>query len=209
MIFDLDGTLVDSMPIHGEAWMEVLPKFGLKLDPARLLVIGGMPAPKIVALLAQEQNVNVNPGEVAAAKAEAYLRKIERVQPIDPIIQIARRWHDHIPLAIATGSNHHTTSILLELLGIKWLFSSIITYEEVTRPKPYPDLYLKAAQNIKVEPMRCLGFEDTPIGIKGLRAAGMHAVYVPHFLKRYRSLYPEKVTPSPSPLSSILSAWYQ
>ena len=188
MIFDLDGTLIDSMPIHGKAWMETLPRFGLRMDPNRLLILGGTPSTQIVRLLAEEQGVEVDPVTVARQKAEAYLRRLAWVRPIEPMLRIVRRWAKRIPLAVATGGQFAVAERVLEATGLARYFQAVVTSDQVPHPKPAPDLYLEAARRIGVAPSDCLGFEDTPTGLQGLQNAGIPAVYVPDFLARWKRL---------------------
>ncbi len=210
MIFDLDGTLLDSMPVHGKAWMETLPRFGLHMDPKRLLILGGTPSTQIVRILAEEQGVEVDPVTVARQKAEAYLRRLSWVRPIEPVLRIVRRWHRRIPLAVATGGQFAVAERVLEATGLASYFQAVVTSDQVPRPKPAPDLYLEAARRIGVAPSDCLGFEDTPTGLQGLQTAGIQAVYVPDFLARWKRLgyrpNPEQLPP-PEETIPALSAW--
>ncbi len=173
LIFDCDGTLADTMPIHFLAWQEAIKPAGLLFDEDRFYSLGGVPTDKIIALLAEEQGVSVDVAKLSETKEEAYARKISEVEPIEPIVAIAREHHGRLPLAVGSGGTRPTVIATLETIGIIDLFDHIVTAEDTTLHKPEPDVYLHAAGLLGVESNTCRVYEDTDLGIEAAKRAGM------------------------------------
>ena len=177
LVFDCDGTLADTMPAHFEAWTEIARKYGLSFSEARFYSLGGAPANKILAMLAAEQGVALDHEAVAHEKEHLFHDKyLDHVREIEPVVAIARRYHGHKPLAVATGGIRKVIDRCLNNLGIRDLFDTLVSSEDVAHHKPAPDTYLEAARRLGVEPTRCCAFEDTDIGLQAARSAGMTAV---------------------------------
>ena len=173
LIFDCDGTLADTMPIHFLAWQEAIKPAGLEFSEERFYSLGGVPTDKIIALLCDEQNKSVDIAEIDRAKEDAYTALINRVEPIEPIVDIARQHHGQIPLAVGSGGYRDTVMATLKTIGILNLFDHIVAAEDTERHKPEPDVYLRAAELIGVKPALCRVYEDTDLGIESARRAGM------------------------------------
>lgn len=176
LIFDCDGTLVDTMPGHFRAWRETLDRYGLVLPEPRFYALGGVPTRDIVALLAREAGRAVDVDEVAAAKETLAERYLARPAPIPEVVAIAAAARGTMPMAVATGSVRVVADRALRAVAIRDWFSVLVAAEDVQRPKPAPDTYLQAAQRLGVAPQRCRAFEDTELGLESARAAGMEAV---------------------------------
>ncbi|MCX8091553.1 MAG: beta-phosphoglucomutase family hydrolase [Verrucomicrobiae bacterium] len=186
LIFDCDGTLVDTMPLHFRAWQQVAPRHGLHFPEDRFYALGGVPSRDIARILAAEQGVTLDPLAVAREKEAAYLEQLDDITPIPEIVAIAREHHGKIPLAVATGGSHRVVEQVLARLGLRSLFAVIVTSEDVTRQKPAPDIFLEAARRLGVPPERCRAYEDTDLGLQAIRAAGMEAVDVRALLSHLR-----------------------
>lgn len=180
LIFDFDGTLADTMPLHWRAWEAIVAKYGLAFNLERFMSWGGKPAREILRLLLEEQSVRLDVSSVAAEKEALYLRHIDSIRPIEPVLAIVRDHHGKLPMAIATGGSRHVVQQVLARLGIDHYFDVLVTNEDVTRFKPAPDVFLEAARRMQVPPHACRAYEDTDLGLKAIRAAGMHAVDVRH-----------------------------
>jgi beta-phosphoglucomutase-like phosphatase (HAD superfamily) len=178
LIFDCDGTLVDSMPLHWRAWDTVCKRHGIKFSEKRHYAMGGTPSRKILAMLKEEQGLDFDPLQVSNEKEEAYLPLIPQVRLIEPVVEIARKHRGRIPMAVATGGRTQFIRPLLERLGIADWFSALVTSDDVENPKPAPDTFLKAAALLGVPSEECRAFEDTDLGMESIRAAGMEAVDV-------------------------------
>ena len=178
LIFDCDGTLADTMPLHWRAWQMVTKRHGLVFPEDRFYSLGGVPSRDILKLLAVEQDRALDHIAVAHEKEEAYLPLMSQVEPIHAVVQIAREYHGKLPMAVASGGTRRIIGQVLEHLGIRNLFDAVVTSEMVRNQKPAPDIFLEAAKRIGVEPQFCRAYEDTDLGLQAIRAAGMDAVDV-------------------------------
>ncbi len=178
LIFDCDGTLADSMPLHWRAWDAVCKRNGIELSEERFYKLGGVPSQKILAMLKQEQGLSFDPAEISRQKEEAYLPLMAEVKLIEPVAAIAREHVGKLPMAVATGGRTKYIRPLLEGLGISDWFQAIVTSDDVKNHKPAPDTFLKAAALLGVPPEDCRAFEDTDLGMEAIRAAHMDAVDV-------------------------------
>lgn len=176
LIFDMDGTLADTMPTHLIAWSQSMAEHDLVLSEDRFYALGGVPANKIIAMLAKEQGKVVDPDAIADAKEALFLELLKDVEPVVPVKAIADFHREYIPMAVATGSPKWVAERILKALGIRDWFGAVVGAECVPNSKPAPDVYLKAAELIGVDPKRCHAFEDTQLGIEAARNAGMAVV---------------------------------
>lgn len=183
LIFDCDGTLVDSMPVHWRAWQAVCQRHGIDFAEDRYYSLGGVPSKKIFAMLIEEQRLDLDPEEMSRQKEEAYLPIMDDVQPIEPIVAIAREHCGRLPMAVATGGRADYVMPVLQRVGIADWFGAIVTSDDVQNHKPAPDTFLKAAALLGVPAEDCRAYEDTDLGMRAIRAAGMEAVDVREILK--------------------------
>lgn len=176
LIFDMDGTLADTMPTHFVAWSQTLKKYGIHFSEERFYALGGVPAVDIIILLAKEQGQSIDAAAVAIEKEVLFEALVGEVQPVQEVKAIAERHRDYLPMAVATGSPMWVAEKILTALGIREWFRAVVTADCVENPKPAPDVYLKAAQGIGVDPQRCHAFEDTALGVQAAARAGMTVV---------------------------------
>lgn len=181
VIFDCDGTLVDSMPAHFDAWCEALASYGaggiFKEDV--FFAMGGRPTRDIVEDLNSEYGLKLNPEAIALAKREAFLRKLHLVEFIDEVAEFARKLTGKMPLAVASGGSRYVVEKTLRLLNCSDWFDEVVTADDVQNGKPSPDIFLKAAELLGVAPGKCLVIEDAPPGVMAAEAAGMQVFTVP------------------------------
>jgi beta-phosphoglucomutase-like phosphatase (HAD superfamily) len=182
LIFDCDGTLADTMPLHWRAWQAVTRRHGLDLAEDRFYSLGGVPSRDILKILSAEQGVPLDHLAVAREKEAEYLPLIAQVEPVNAVVGIARRHYGKIPMAVASGGTRHIIEQVLQHLGIRHLFNTIVTSEDIIRQKPAPDIFLEAARRLGVPPHLCRAYEDTDLGLEAIRAAGMEAVDVRQLL---------------------------
>jgi beta-phosphoglucomutase family hydrolase len=176
LIFDCDGTLVDTMPLHWQAWQLTSARHSLVFPEERFYALGGVPSRDIVKMLAIEQGLALDPLAVAREKEEAYLAVMTSATPIAEVVEVVRRHHGELPMAVASGGTRKVIEMVLAHAGIRSYFQAVVTSEDVVRQKPAPDIFLEAARRIGVAPERCRAFEDTDLGLQAIRAAGMEAV---------------------------------
>jgi HAD superfamily hydrolase (TIGR01509 family) len=185
-IFDLDGTLADTMPTHFVAWTTVARQHGLVFPEARFYSLGGVPTVKIAAMLIQEAGLSLDPLAVALEKEQAYFDALspDGIRGIEPVLDLALAHRNEGPLAIASGGVRRVVMRSLESLRIADWFDAIVTAEDTVRHKPDPDVFLEAARRLNAAPATCTVYEDTDIGLEAARRAGMRGVDVRAFLTR-------------------------
>jgi len=178
LVFDCDGTLADTMPLHWRAWQVIAKKYKLHFPQDRFYALGGVPSRDILKMLAEEQGVSFDYIKAAQEKENEYLPMMAEVEPIHAVVEIARANFGKIPMAVASGGTQPIIVQVLEHLKIRHLFGAIVTSEMVKHQKPAPDIFIEAARRIGVDPKCCRGYEDTDLGMTAIRAAGMDAVDV-------------------------------
>lgn len=181
VIFDCDGTLVDSMPAHFDAWCEALSIHGaggvFKEDV--FFAMGGRPTIDIVVELNDEYNLHLNPEAVAFAKREAFLKRLHTITLIDEVASFAESLRGKVPMAIASGGSRMVVEKTLRIVGISDWFDEVVTADDVSEGKPAPDIFIKAAKLLGVNPMNCLALDDAPAGILAAQRAGMQVITIP------------------------------
>jgi len=183
IIFDCDGTLADTMPLHWRAWNTVALKHGLHFPEERFYALGGVPSRDILKMLSEEQGKPLDHLAVAREKEEEYLPSLPLVRPIEVVVKVAERNHGRLPMAVASGGQKPIIEQVLAHLKILHYFDAVVTSEDVTRQKPAPDIFLEAARRIGVAPEHCRAYEDTDLGITAIRSAGMEAIDVRELLR--------------------------
>ena len=180
-IFDCDGTLADTMPIHQEAWIAALRRHGATFEFTWDLFMSraGKTIELTVAELNAEFGLTLDPTLVAAAQRAQFDALAVGIKPIDEVVAFAReRAVAGCPVSVASGGDAVTVHRTLSTIGVSDLFPIVVTAEEVAHGKPAPDLFLLAAERMGVAPAECLVFEDSLLGITAAERAGMGAVLV-------------------------------
>lgn len=173
LIFDCDGTLVDTMPLHWSAWCAICKETGLKFNKESFYALAGVPGKDIIRELANEQGIALDPLEVYARKRAFFLNGLQSVKAIPCVVRFAseaRRMG--IPTAVASGSSRSQVEQALTLTGIHSLFDAVVGNEDYENAKPSPDAFLTAAARLGVPPQGCWAFEDSDIGIEAIKRAG-------------------------------------
>jgi HAD superfamily hydrolase (TIGR01509 family) len=172
-IFDCDGTLADSMPVHYRAWADSLGKYGGQMPEELFYALGGWPSNKMVELLNERFGTSLDPELVAAEKEYLYLERMATIQPIREVAEFAHQVAAFAKVSVASGGVLPVVTRTLETIGFKGFFPVIVTTEQVKRGKPFPDMFLEAARRMGVHPSDCLVLEDSTAGFEAATAAGM------------------------------------
>jgi HAD superfamily hydrolase (TIGR01509 family) len=172
-IFDCDGTLADSMPIHYLAWEKAVGEAGGQIPEDLFYSLGGVPSRQIVSLLNEKFGTRMDPETLATLKEEYYVDLLTRVTPIDDVVRFAKEAATFAKVAVASGGILPVVLKTLDSIGFGGFFSVVVTSEQVPRGKPHPDMFLEAAHRLDVLPEACLVVEDSPAGFEAARAAGM------------------------------------
>lgn len=184
-IFDCDGTLVDSMPLHYIAWVESLKQHDAPFEFTEEVFYAhaGIKEQDVVKILNAQYGTNIDPVSVDELKMEIFRKRIPEVQPVRPVAEFAKSLEGRFPMAVASGSEEPTVRGCLEATGLIYLFETIITPKLVKHGKPAPDMFLLAAERMGIAPSECLVLEDGNSGLEAAKAAGMQAVFIPRAMR--------------------------
>lgn len=174
-IFDCDGTLIDSMPLHHRAWREALASGGATFDFDWSLFTSraGMPLIETVVALNQQFDTTLDPEAVVVEQRRVYRSLLPSVRAIDSVVEFARRVAEHAPAGVASGGHQQEVEQSLEGLQLRGLFACVVTSNDVRRGKPDPEMFLRCAELLGVPARSCLVIEDGELGIEAARRAGM------------------------------------
>lgn len=178
LIFDLDGTLADSMPIHFLAYKNILVEYGIHFTPELFAKLAGIPAVGTIEKLNEWFGTKMDAEVVGHFKESEYEKIMHKMKPIAPVVELAKKYHGILPMAVGTGGYHRLAWKTMDILGLDKYFDILVATEDVARPKPFPDTFLKCAELMGVEPSVCEVFEDAELGIQAANAAGMMATLV-------------------------------
>ncbi|MFD1805330.1 beta-phosphoglucomutase family hydrolase [Pasteurella oralis] len=175
LIFDMDGTLIDTMPCHAQAWLMVGEYYGYALQPEIMYKMAGAPLRTIAQAIMQEANMPLTLlQDVMRLKRQFGKALILNQAKLLPAANVAKHFYQQKAMALGTGSHREMTYLLLDKLDIAHCFEAVVTSEDVEKHKPAPDTFLRCAELIQVKPQDCLVFEDADLGVQAGLAAGMH-----------------------------------
>lgn len=178
-LFDCDGTLVDSMPLHYVAWCQTLDEWGCPFPEELFYAWGGRPVVEIIAELNEQHALAMPVEEVGRRKEERYQQLLPKLTAIAEVVEHVEEAYGRIPLAVVSGSTRESVTASLSALGLLDRFDAMVCAGDYTNAKPDPEAFLLAARLLEVPAHDCLVFEDTDMGIAAATAAGMAAVRVP------------------------------
>jgi beta-phosphoglucomutase family hydrolase len=184
LIFDSDGTLVDTMPLHYLAWQETVEAESAHFPEQLFYDLAGVPSDKITMILNEKFGYQLDPQQTAIKKEQLFLEKyLPQARPIEAVLAIAKAYKGRLPMAVATGGVPRVVNSALKAIGMEDFFDTVVTSEDVANGKPAPDTFLEAARRLKVAPQYCVVFEDSDLGLEGAKRAGMTAIDVRPWLK--------------------------
>ena len=181
VVFDLDGVVADSEPLHVRAWVQALGGLGVsvqEIGEPSLAAWVGVPDVEIVGGLVERFRLPLGAEELLGRKRAAYRELIPEALAAFPGVSEELASWDGVPLAMATATPRREAELMLRTLGLAGVFRVLVTRDEVRRPKPAPDCYLLAASGLGLDPARCAAVEDAPYGVRAAREAGMHVLGV-------------------------------
>lgn len=176
IIFDMDGTLIDSMPRHLDAWAVTAEKFDFPFEREWLYSLGGMPGEKIVELLNQRYQLALSPVDVSEFRMVTFSEFDDHGGPITCTNKILDHFYGSKKLAVGTGSPRDHALRVLDDTGILAKLNAVVSATDVEHHKPNPDTFLLAANKIGIEPNLCVVFEDTELGKQAAHSALMDCV---------------------------------
>jgi len=182
LIFDLDGTLVDSMPLHYEAWKEVCAMKGLDFSEEEFYGLAGVPSDRIFEIINERHGTDFEPKSDSHLKEETYLKKIDQLKPVEPVLALAKKYHGILPMSIGTGSPGQHSWEAVRTLGLDAYFDILISKNDVKEGKPNPETFLKCAEAMHMDPKFCQVFEDGDPGLQAAKTAGMIATDIRDYI---------------------------
>jgi HAD superfamily hydrolase (TIGR01509 family) len=179
-IFDCDGTLADSMPVHYESFLSSFEFMGVDIDLSEEVYYGlaGVPIHEFTGYINRKFSKNIDSHELDEVKNRFFRESLDQIKPVPEVLALFKASVGKFAIGVASGGTRHCVSRTLSILGIDHLVEALVTAEDVARGKPAPDIFLKTAELLGVDPKACLVFEDAGLGIEAAHSAGMQAVHV-------------------------------
>lgn len=181
LIFDLDGTLADTMPIHFVAWKNAAARYGIDFTVELFQTLAGIPLYPTVEKLNELFGKNIDPKEMGDIKETEFEQNMHLTPEIRIVTDLVRAYHGKLPMAVGTGGARRLALKTLGIIGLDNHFDVLVASEDVTNYKPHPETFLKCAEQLGVAPSHCEVFEDGILGIQAARAAGMMVVDVTEY----------------------------
>jgi HAD superfamily hydrolase (TIGR01509 family) len=175
LLFDCDGTLVDTMQLHRIVWHQIFGRYGFEMtdewwEEYANVAVG----PFVRAVIPDAADALAM--QLLEEGNQLFLEALHLLEPIEHVVEIAREFHGRLPMAVVTGGFRDVILPTLDTVGITGLFDPIVTTDDVVDSKPAPDLYLRAMAMLGVDPGQCVAYEDSEIGMASARAAGVGTV---------------------------------
>lgn len=192
LIFDLDGTIVDTMPAHFFAWREALLNENIDFTPDLFAKFAGVTNSSIIEKLNGMFGTCIDAVKKSEEKENIFLRTISRTKVVEPVAEIIQKYHGHLPMSVGTGGHRAVAEKTLSITGMDRFFDVLVTADDITHPKPHPETFLKCAALMNIPPEYCQVFEDGTPGIKAAEDAGMKVVDVTNY---YQTTIGKEVAP--------------
>lgn len=179
-IFDMDGVIIDSEPVHSRVKMDTFRHFGFDFDEKRLAeFMGGTSGLIFRTIIAETGRTDITPEEMAEYKHAHYLEVLKSgaIEPVAGARELIRGLYEAgVPLGLATSSFPLVMDTVLDTFGLRQYFKSVLSGGELPESKPDPAIYLLSAERLGVEPEGCWVLEDTTNGLMAAKRAGMQAI---------------------------------
>jgi beta-phosphoglucomutase-like phosphatase (HAD superfamily) len=175
LIFDCDGTLVDTAPIHFFAVNEALRPLGLEMAADWYFARVGLTPEALFAEFELLNGVRIDTAELSQRYGPIFTANLDRAQEIAAVAEVARANFGKVPMAVASNGHLKNVRATLQTTGLLPLFQTVVSADEVAKGKPAPDVFLEAARRIGITPADCIVFEDSDEGLEAARRAGMRS----------------------------------
>jgi beta-phosphoglucomutase family hydrolase len=173
LIFDLDGTIADTMPAHFIAWRDTLKKHRIDFTIDLFMELAGIPLYGTVEKLNEMFNKSIDPVQMGEEKEDIFRATIHKTKVIEPVADIIRKYHGKLPMSVGTGGQRSIAEQTLKVVGMDSYFDILVTSDDITHPKPHPETFLRCAEQMGIAPQECQVFEDGVLGMNAAREAGM------------------------------------
>jgi beta-phosphoglucomutase-like phosphatase (HAD superfamily) len=178
LIFDCDGTLADTLPVHFQAFVATFGKWGAALPQDWYYDRTALSAPEFIQSFNQSFGYNFDPQIIDQERQQHFWQLLHQVQEVYAVAEIARSHYGKVPMAVASNGNRTVVEATIEAIQLRSLFETIVTLNDVAVGKPAPDLFLLAAERMGVAPQDCIVYEDSDAGLEAACRAGMRWVDV-------------------------------
>jgi len=178
-LFDCDGTIVDSMPLHYRAWKKALGEWDCEFSEKLFYDWGGLPVAEVISTLNRQQGLQMPVEEVEHRKEQLYYELLPQLRAVPEVLEHIEAQRGRIPFGVVSGSRRESVVASLTVVNLLDLFQAFVCAGEYKKSKPDPEAFLMAAEQLNVKPEACLVFEDTELGIQAAQAGGMFWVKVP------------------------------
>jgi len=181
LIFDLDGTIADTMPTHFIAWRDTCKKYGIDFTTELFSQLAGIPLYGTVEKLNEMFGTNIDPRKLGEEKEDKFRSSLSETKVIKPVADIIQKYHGILPMSVGTGGQRKIAEETLRIVGMDKYFDILVSSDDIEKPKPNPETFLKCAMLMGVVPEKCQVFEDGILGINAAKEAGMKLVDVTDF----------------------------
>ncbi|GGK39337.1 MULTISPECIES: HAD family hydrolase [Flavobacteriaceae] len=183
LIFDLDGTIANTMQNHFLSWREAVSPFGIDFSAELFKSLTGKPREATILKLNEQFGTNMDPATVGKVKGDTFKKMVHQTQEISIVADVVRKYHNILPMSIGTGSTRNGAKKTLEVIEMSHFFEIVITANDIENPKPHPETFLKCAALMEINPTDCIVFEDGILGMQAAETAGMQVVDVNEYFE--------------------------
>lgn len=183
LIFDLDGTIANTMPNHFTSWRKAVLPYGVDFNADLFLQLTGMPRKATIEKLNEMFGTNMNPDKVGKVKETHFKTLVDLTEEISVVTDVIKKYHNVLPMSIGTGSTNKGAKKTLEVIKMGSYFDIVITSDDILKYKPHPETFLKCAELMGVKPQDCVVFEDGILGMNAAEEAGMMVIDVNDYFK--------------------------
>ncbi|MDO9274669.1 MAG: beta-phosphoglucomutase family hydrolase, partial [Lutibacter sp.] len=183
LIFDLDGTIANTMPNHFKSWRKAVIPYGIDFNASLFMQLTGMPRTATIEKLNEMFGTKMNPDIVGKVKEDHFKTLVNLTEEIGVVTDVIRKYHTILPMSIGTGSTKKGAQKTLEVIGLENYFDIIVTADDILKHKPHPETFLKCAELMGVKPQDCVVFEDGILGMNAAEEAGMMVIDVNNYFK--------------------------
>ncbi|PKP14303.1 MAG: phosphatase [Bacteroidetes bacterium HGW-Bacteroidetes-3] len=183
LIFDLDGTIANTMPNHFISWRKAVIPYGIDFNAKLFMELTGMPRTATIEKLNEMFGTKMNPDKVGKVKEDHFKTLVNLTEEIEIVTDVIRKYHTILPMSIGTGSTKNGAKKTLEVIKMESYFEIVITADDIINHKPHPETFLKCAELMCVKPQDCVVFEDGILGMNAAEEAGMMVIDVNDYFK--------------------------
>ncbi len=183
LVFDLDGTIANTMPNHFISWRKAVVPYGIDFNASLFMQLTGMPRTATIEKLNEMFGTKMNPEIVGKVKEGHFKTLVNLTKEIEVVTDVIRKYHNILPMSIGTGSTKNGAKKTMEVIGLENYFDIVITADDIINHKPHPETFLKCAELMGVKPQDCVVFEDGILGMNAAEEAGMMVIDVNDYFK--------------------------